>query len=185
MLRKVIIFAVCAVSSASLPGLYQKHQDTVLGFFASQPRADGTPPETASVARVAGPSGNLASTGRQVQLMADGRGHFVGDFRLNGRTVPAMIDTGASVVAINRSTARRIGISPAQADFIHEISTANGSTRGAAVTIDRLQIGRIDVAKVQAVVLEDKALGGTLIGMSFLRRLGKYQVENGKLLLEQ
>ncbi|MGB3390306.1 MAG: TIGR02281 family clan AA aspartic protease [Pseudaminobacter sp.] len=182
MLRKVIIFAVCAVSSASLPGLYQKHQDTVLGFFA---RADGTPPETVSVAKAASSSGNLASTGRQVQLTADGRGHFVGDFRLNGRTVPAMIDTGASVVAINRSTARRIGISPAQADFIHEISTANGSTRGAAVTIDRLQIGRIDVAKVQAVVLDDNALGGTLIGMSFLRRLGKYQVENGKLLLEQ
>lgn len=51
-------------------------------------------------------------TGRKVQLDADGRGHFIGDFQLNGRTVTALIDTGATVVALNRSTARRIGISP-------------------------------------------------------------------------
>lgn len=185
MLRKIIIFAVCAVSSASLPGLYQKHQDTVLGFFASQPRAEGDGvPSNVAVARKGDSFAGMA-TSRKVQLTADGRGHFTGDFRLNGRTVPAMIDTGASVVAINRSTARRIGISPAQADFVYEVSTANGSTRGAVVTIDRLQIGRIDVEKVRAIVLDDKALGGTLIGMSFLGQLGRYQVENGKLLLEQ
>lgn len=185
MLRKVIIFAVCAVSSASLPGLYQKHQDTVLGLLASKPGADGLPAGAASLRKAGASSADLAATGRKVQLIADGRGHFTGDFRLNGRAVPAMIDTGASVVALNRSTARRIGILPAQADFIHEISTANGRTRGAVVMIDRLQIGRINVEKVQAVVLDDRALDGTLIGMSFLRRLGKYQVENGKLLLEQ
>ena len=186
MLRKVIIFAVCAVSSASLPGLYQKHQDRVLSFFASEPSADDGG-VSGNVVAVARKGKGFADTvaGRKVQLTADGRGHFTGDFRLNGRTVPAMIDTGASVVALNRSTARRIGISPAQADFVHEVSTANGSTRGAAVMLDRLQIGRIDVEKVQAIVLDDKALGGTLIGMSFLGRLGKYQVENGKLLLEQ
>ena len=34
-------------------------------------------------------------------------------------------------------------------------------------------------------MLDDKALRGTLIGMSFLKRLDKYQVENGTLLLVQ
>ncbi|RUM98496.1 TIGR02281 family clan AA aspartic protease [Pseudaminobacter arsenicus] len=182
MLRKTIIFAVCAVSSASLPGLYQKHQARVLGLMGLEQGADAAQAPVISASPAPGENG---ITGRRVELAADGRGHFNGDFRLNGRTVPAMIDTGASVVALNRSTARRLGISPAQADFRHEVSTANGSTRGAAVTIDRLQIGRIDLEKVQAIVLDDKALSGTLIGMSFLGRLGKYQVENGRLLLEQ
>ena len=183
MLRKTIIFAVCAASSASLPGLYQKHQAEVLGLFGLEQGADVAPTRTVSIDRKAPAARQV--TGRNVELAADGRGHFNGEFRLNGRTVPAMIDTGASVVALNRSTARRLGISPAQSDFSHEVSTANGRARAAAVTIDRLQIGRIDVEKVEAIVLDDAALDGTLIGMSFLKRLGRYQVENGKLRLEQ
>jgi aspartyl protease family protein len=183
MLRKVIIFAVCAASSASLPGLYQKHQATVLGLFGLEQGADAAPARTLSISSKV--SADRGVTGRRVELAADGRGHFNGDFRLNGRTVPAMIDTGASVVALNRSTARRLGISPAQTEFRHEVATANGRTRAAFVTIDRLQIGRIDIDQVEAIVLDDAALDGTLIGMSFLKRLGRYQVENGKLLLEQ
>ena len=35
------------------------------------------------------------------------------------------------------------------------------------------------------VVLEDQALSGTLVGMSFLSRLSGYKVEYGELVLEQ
>jgi aspartyl protease family protein len=35
------------------------------------------------------------------------------------------------------------------------------------------------------VVLEDSALAGTLVGMSFLKRLSKYEVENGAMILQQ
>jgi aspartyl protease family protein len=38
---------------------------------------------------------------------------------------------------------------------------------------------------VPAVVLEDSALSGTLVGMSFLKRLSKYQVQNGAMVLQQ
>ena len=58
-------------------------------------------------------------------------------------------------------------------------------TRAATATIARLEIGRISVDNVEAVVLDDTALNNTLIGISFLKRLGKYQVENGALLLTQ
>ncbi len=65
------------------------------------------------------------------------------------------------------------------------VTTANGEVKAASVTIETLQIGRITLDDVQAVVLEDKALGDTLIGMSFLKRLGKFSVEDGALLLVQ
>ena len=39
--------------------------------------------------------------------------------------------------------------------------------------------------QIDAVVLEDSALSGTLVGMSFLKRLESFHVDNGKLLLEQ
>jgi len=96
-----------------------------------------------------------------------------------------MIDTGATLVAINTSTARRIGISLNPSDFSHQVNTANGAIRAAVVNIDRLQIGKISIDNIQAVVLDDRALQTNLIGMSFLQRLAKYQVENGTLLLVQ
>ena len=123
--------------------------------------------------------------GRKVRIAADPRGHFNADFKLNGRSIDAMVDTGATLVAINLSTARRIGIQLTPGDFKYTVNTANGKTRAASATIERLQIGRILVENVDAVVLDDKALDGTLIGVSFLKRLAKYQVENGALLLVQ
>jgi aspartyl protease family protein len=181
MLRKLIIFSVCAGTSASFPTLYQSNQETVSRLL--RPYLGAAYTEAAVPQPVAVRAGETA--GRKVRLAADHRGHFTADFKINGRPVEAMIDTGATLVAMNRSTARRIGISPAQLDYSQEVDTANGVARAAFVTIDRLQIGQISVDKVQAVVMDDKALSGTLIGMNFLNRLGKYQVENGTLLLVQ
>jgi aspartyl protease family protein len=179
MLRKLMIFGLFAAASASIPAMLDSNPQ-MLRWFASSSAGDvvAAKVETPQVQSV-----NLS--GRRMRLEADERGHFSGNFRINGSRVPAMIDTGATVVAINRSTARRIGLSVALDDFQHSVDTANGRTKAAAVSIDRLEIGRIIVEDVQAVVLEDSALSGTLIGMSFLGRLSKYQVENGALVMVQ
>jgi len=179
MLRKIIIFSVCAGTSASFPTLYQSHQETIHRLVA--PFIGASAPEV----RLSAVQTSSLGSGRQVRLAADPTGHFSGEFRLNGQRVEGMVDTGATVVALNRSTARRIGILPAQMDFVQKVDTANGLAHAALVTIDRLQIGQISVNNVQAAVLDDSALSGTLIGMSFLNRLGKYQVENSTLLMVQ
>ncbi|MDQ2632883.1 MAG: TIGR02281 family clan AA aspartic protease [Pseudomonadota bacterium] len=187
MLRKLFILIVCAVASASVPMFYERHPEMFHGLFkpAAEPQA---PPTVASAeirtSQPAEPSTEVL-LGRKVRIDADQFGHFSADFRLNGRNVDAMVDTGATLVAMNASTARRVGIKVVPADFKYSVRTANGETRAAGAVIEKLQIGRILVEDVDAVVLEDKALDGTLIGVSFLNRLAKYQVENGSLLLEQ
>lgn len=125
------------------------------------------------------------SSGRKVRLSADASGHFTADFRFNGRNVPAMVDTGATVVALSRATARRIGVNVTESAFSTYAETANGRVRAASVTIGRLALGRIELRDVQAMVLDDRALPGTLVGMSFLSRLKRYSVEGGLLTLEQ
>lgn len=65
------------------------------------------------------------------------------------------------------------------------MNTANGAIKAAVVTVDRLQIGKISLDNVQAVVLDDRALQTNLIGVSFLQRLQKYEVQDGALLLVQ
>ncbi|RWM76583.1 MAG: TIGR02281 family clan AA aspartic protease [Mesorhizobium sp.] len=187
MLRNLLILSVLAVASASFPMLYQSNPQMFEGLLKS---AVGARPEVETrtdlnLAAVPDRPATPQPLGRKVVITADSRGHFTSAFKLNGRTVDGMIDTGATLVAINGSTARRIGISLNASDFKHQVNTANGAIKAALVTVDRLQIGKITLDGVQAVVLDDKALRTNLIGLSFLQRLEKYQVENGALLLVQ
>lgn len=188
MLRKLLILTVCAVASASVPFFYERNPDLFHSLLAPAEEQQA-PPQTVAMAEIRTSQPIEPATevllGRKVRIAADRHGHFSADFRLNGRSVGAMVDTGATLVAMNASTARRIGIKVMPADFKYPVKTANGETRAAGVMIEKLQIGRILVENVEAVVLDDKALDGTLIGVSFLKRLAKYQVENDALLLVQ
>ncbi|RWK41940.1 TIGR02281 family clan AA aspartic protease [Mesorhizobium sp.] len=183
MLRNLLILGVLAVASASFPMLYQSNPQMFEGLLKSA--VGNRPAVETDLNQAAAPDRPAQPLGRKVVIAADARGHFTSAFKLNGRTVDGMIDTGATLVAINSSTARRIGISLNAADFKHQVNTANGAIKAALVTVDRLQIGKITLDGVQAVVLDDKALRTNLIGLSFLQRLEKYQVENGALLLVQ
>lgn len=189
MLRKLLLVGIFAGSSASIPILYQTNPDAFHGLLQSAVEDDSNAPVkkkavSTPVAKVAKAEPEVMP-GRKVRLTANANGHFLADFKLNGRRVNAMVDTGATLVAINLSTAKRIGITLTPADFRYQVSTANGNAKAASATIASLQIGRIAVDNVQAVVLEDNALDSTLIGMSFLKQLSKYQVEDGALMLVQ
>ena len=180
MLRKLLILGICAGTSASVPIVYQNNSESVHALLKA---AAGTRPEAASPKTPqAGPA---ALSGRKVQIASDLRGHFLADFKVNGHRVAAMVDTGATYVVLNRATARSIGIALAPADFKYKIETANGATHAASVMLAEVNIGRIHVNDVQAVVLEDSVLSSVLIGMSFLKRLDRYAVENKALVLVQ
>lgn len=183
MLRNIVLLGLCIGSATSVPILYQANPERFHAFYERMTQ-ETPPPDIRSAARErSAPATNPMA--RRVSLEADGRGHFIGEFKINGRRVKAMVDTGATVVALNVSTARQAGITIGARDFRHRVTTANGEVRAASATIASMQIGRITIENVEAVVLEDKALSGTLVGVSFLNRLAKYQVENGMLLLAQ
>lgn len=125
------------------------------------------------------------ASGRQVAIAIDQSGHYQAEFRINGRKIDGLIDTGASLIAINRSTARRLGVSVTPRDFRHVVTTANGTVAAARVVLRRVELQSIRIDKVQALVLDDDALGMTLIGMSFLNRLASYRVTDGILTLHR
>ncbi|MCR5857762.1 TIGR02281 family clan AA aspartic protease [Mesorhizobium sp. J428] len=126
-----------------------------------------------------------APSGRKVAIPADKAGHFRTELRFNGRKVEGLIDTGATLIAMNATTARKVGVAVPRTAFKHEIDTANGKTKAALVRLDTVEIGRIRVSDIDAVVLEDEALSGILVGMSLLRQLARFEVKDGTLLLEQ
>jgi aspartyl protease family protein len=132
------------------------------------------------------PDSSLSSGyGRTVALRAGPMGHFETNVVINGRSVPAVVDTGATTVAISADTARQLGVLPPQSAFVVPISTANGSLHAAPVTLSEVRVGSIAVRNVQAVVIPGKALGITLLGMTFLSRLQKFEISRGQLVLSE
>ena len=104
---------------------------------------------------------------------------------MNGRFVPVLVDTGASMVVLRESDAANAGIRPRSSDYTALVSTANGKVKAAPATLDRIEAGGITVFDVPALVLPDDVLGTNLLGMSFLSRLKRYEVADGRLVLEQ
>lgn len=123
--------------------------------------------------------------GRRAHIEMDRRGHFIADARMNGYKTKVLVDTGATFVAINESTARKLGIRLRDSDFKHKVRTANGITMAAATIIDEIQIGRVRVRDVRASVSRDEALGTVLLGMAFLKKLRKFEISSNELILTQ
>lgn len=117
------------------------------------------------------------------ELKADQSGHFVTDADINGRSVRVLVDTGATVVALSYEDASDVGLRPGNLEFNVPVSTANGVAQAARVKLDQVSIDGIEVEDVEGLVLPRGALRGTLLGMSFLGRLGSFRVEDGVLYL--
>lgn len=124
-----------------------------------------------------------AATGRTLAISGDLQGHFVVHPAVNGQRVRMLVDTGASVVSLSSEDAALLGIKVEQRDFTRRSSTANGVVATAPVRIKEIRVGDIAVRDVEAVVLPPRALGTSLLGMSFLQRLEGFEVAKGRLLL--
>ncbi|RFC64977.1 TIGR02281 family clan AA aspartic protease [Fulvimarina endophytica] len=177
--RAIVLLSVCSFGGLAIPSVYETYvKDNRAGLELVEPKTAvveaNIGPDTAAMGMTGGPS---------VTLDADASGHFVTKARLNGMASEVLIDTGASRVAIPKSVAARIGIYPAPGDWTAEVKTANGTARAARARIDRIEIGPIAVRGADALILEDGALGITLIGMSFLSELKRYSVEDGRLTM--
>lgn len=130
-------------------------------------------------------TGHNPYLGRETRINLSPRGQFIAQARLNGYRSDVLVDTGASAVAINETTAHKMGIYLKQSDFKYTVHTANGPTKAAMVMIKEIEIGRVVVRDVRALVSRDKSLNVILLGMTFLNQLKKYEVNQGTLILTQ
>ncbi len=120
-----------------------------------------------------------------VEIRAGESGHFHAEAEINGRSIPVLIDTGATMLALTYEDAETAGILLRPSDFTQSVATANGIARVATVTVDRVSIGDITVRGVAASVSERGRLKMTLLGMSFLGRLERVDMRAGVLLLQE
>jgi aspartyl protease family protein len=104
---------------------------------------------------------------------------------VDGRRIDFMVDTGASVIALKPEDAAMLGIRPAASDYVAPVKTANGVIRVALVEPNTVEIEDLEVHNVAAMVLPAGVAPENLLGLSFLRRLGRFEYADGKLVPEQ
>lgn len=123
------------------------------------------------------------SSKRPIRIRSASDGHFWTSIRINNRNVKALIDTGATLLAIPESVARRSGIPIRNESYTTEMRTANGISTAAPVSISNLRVGSIRLRNVKGVVVRDESLSIVLVGMSVLNRLGTIAIKANELVI--
>jgi len=105
-----------------------------------------------------------------VSIMLNGAGQYRTTGSINGRPVSFLVDTGATIVAINSITAKSLGIDSSKGRVLRA-TTASGVVESVEVFLDIVKVGGIKIRNVQAAVIPGSFPQDILLGMSFLRNV--------------
>ena len=177
MVDHILKFAAVVLAAAAIGSALFAQRMESAALARPSPQA---PAASAPIPEVADPSG-----GAKVELRANPQGHFLAEVEIENRTLPMLVDTGATIIALTPEDADRIGIRPARFDYTVAVSTANGMAKAAPVRLRDVRIGRLLVRDVEALVMPPHAMGQSLLGMSFLKKLSGFEVASGTLVLRQ
>ena len=114
---------------------------------------------------------------RELERSPDG--HFYVEGQVNGAQVRFLVDTGATFVALTAADAQRAGIAP-RTERTSAMS-AGGEVEIMPVTIDRVALGPLVADHVGGAVIE--ALPISLLGQSYLSRIGSVRIEGDRMTL--
>ena len=105
----------------------------------------------------------------KVTMTADNQGHFYTTGTVNGVSVRFLVDTGATMISLGATDARRIGL-----DFNRGqkgmTQTANGQSVVSKIQLDTVRIGDVTLHNVDALIHQTE-MPMALLGMSFLNRM--------------
>ena len=127
--------------------------------------------------------GRAATRGGTVEISRGRGGEFQVATEVNGARIPMVLDTGASAVVLTQEAARAAGLPLELLNYTVNVDTANGRTRAASVTLERVSVGSIVERSVPALIAQPGQLRTSLLGMSFLTRLERWEVRGDRLVM--
>lgn len=125
---------------------------------------------------------NAPAEGDATSIAKSSDGHYWAEADVNGSRVRFLVDTGASAVALTPADAKRLGFEPSRLNYAYKVMTANGEAHAAAVKLASISVAGAQVANVDALVL-DKGLDTSLLGMTYLGRLSRFEATRTALIL--
>jgi aspartyl protease family protein len=92
-----------------------------------------------------------------------------------------MVDSGATITAINATTAKEVGVEATGYPII--LSTANGRVAAKRANVELLVVGPHTIEN-HAVVVSESFGDVNLLGMNFLNSMQSWRVEGNMMLLQ-
>lgn len=142
-------------------------------------------PVAVDSAQVAGDAADEATAqwlGGETALRRAPDGHFYAEPVIDGVPMRMMIDTGASVIALSGADAAALGLAWTENELRPIARGAGGMVSGFPVMLESVQLGALELRRVQAVVIPE-GLPISLLGQSFLNRIGRIEVTGEQMLL--
>ncbi len=115
-----------------------------------------------------------------VQIWPDALGMYLTGGSINNFPVEFLVDTGATLVAMNKVQAKRLGLDYKLAGEQGLTATASGTARAYYLSLDKVKVGAILLRGVPAAVIDGEFPIKVLLGNSFLNRL--QMTRNGQVL---
>jgi aspartyl protease family protein len=109
-------------------------------------------------------------------------GHFYADVSIDSQDVRMLVDTGASVIALTGSDAEALGLEWSEDELFPIGRGASGDVIGKPVWLERVRLGDFEAEHVEAIIVP-QGLDVSLLGQSLLGRVGKVEIENGRMVL--
>ena len=120
--------------------------------------------------------------GKEIRLTRQDDGHFWLRANLDGHDADMMVDSGASISAINGNTARAAKLTLDPADQAIELNTANGVVMARTASVNRLTVGDLEL-KDHDVVVSDGFGDTNVVGMNFLDGFESWNVTGDVMTL--
>jgi aspartyl protease family protein len=129
---------------------------------------------------ITGTAGQSIS-GDAIELRRQDDGHYWLLVDINNKPVRFMVDSGATMTAINATTAREVGVEANGYPII--LSTANGRVAAKRANVKLLVVGPHKIENHPVVVSE--SFGDVnLLGMNFLNNMESWRVEGNMMILQ-
>ena len=111
-------------------------------------------------------------------------GHYYLTLEINDAPIRFVVDTGATSMVLTKADAERVGLNEDDVIFYSEAMTANGLVRTAPVRLKDVALGPFHDRDVRAFVNEGE-MTKSLLGMEYLNRFARLEINNGRLILER
>ncbi len=104
------------------------------------------------------------------RIPMDAQGMYRTKGTINNHAVSFLVDTGASMIAMNGYLAERLNIAYQHLEPI-PVETASGQAKAFHIKLEKVQVGDITLRQVEALVVDGESPREVLLGMSFLKQV--------------
>ena len=171
----IVMLGAFASMMSSLASHVSSSSNSQPTIRAEDDRTDAERSEAPDYASYSGASDSV------VRLERDDDGHFYADVEINGARVHALVDTGATGIALSREDARKVGLATSIGMPGIVGRGADGDVHGEIVMLDRIALGGKTAEQMPAAVLN--AGEQSLLGQSFLSKFDSVEIRGDTMVL--